>query len=185
MEVFDIVDENGLPTGETVERTQAHASGLRHRTAHVWVIRQRGGITEVLLQKRAANKDSFPGRYDTSSAGHIRAGDEPLQSALRELDEELGIQAAPEDLAFAGTFRIAYEKEFYGKLFRDNEVSFVYVYRGEVDASALHLQEEEVECIAWFPLTQVQQALRVHDAAFCVPPDGLATLVSFLEGKQE
>ena len=50
------------------------------------------------MQKRAMSKDSFPGKYDTSSAGHIQAGDEPLASGLRELAEELGIHAKPEDL---------------------------------------------------------------------------------------
>ena len=75
-EIFDIVDENGQPTGETVTRSQAHAEGIRHRTAHIWVVREKGDKIEVLLQKRAMNKDSFPGRYDTSSAGHIQAGDE-------------------------------------------------------------------------------------------------------------
>ena len=61
------------------------------------------GRTEVLFQKRSMNKDSFPGKFDTSSAGRIQAGDEPLESALRELGEELGIQATPEQLVFAGT----------------------------------------------------------------------------------
>ena len=97
-ELFDIVDENGNPTGETVSRSEAHAKGIRHRTAHIWVIRDNEGKKEVLLQKRALNKDSFPGKYDTSSAGHIQAGDEPLESALRELSEELGIEALAEQL---------------------------------------------------------------------------------------
>ena len=35
MEILDIVDENGNPTGETVERTVAHKTGVRHRTSHV------------------------------------------------------------------------------------------------------------------------------------------------------
>ena len=72
--IFDIVDENGQPTGETVTRSQAHAEGIRHRTAYIWVVRENGDKTEVLLQKKAMNKDSFPGRYDTSSAEHIQAG---------------------------------------------------------------------------------------------------------------
>ena len=38
-------------------------------------------------------KESFPGMYDTSSAGHIPAGEEPLPSALRELSEELGMKS--------------------------------------------------------------------------------------------
>lgn len=180
MELFDIVDENGHPTGEIVERTEAHRLGIRHRTAHIWVVREREGVTEVLLQKRAANKDSFPGRFDTSSSGHIQAGDEPLESALRELEEELGIAAKAEQLTFAGTFRIHYEKEFYGKLFRDNEISFVYCYREPVDDEALHLQEEEVEAVEWFPLALVCRECAAHNPKFCVPVDGLRTICLFL-----
>ena len=52
MEIFDVVDENGIPTGKTVERNTAHYEGIRHRTAHVWVIRESKGRTDVLLQKR-------------------------------------------------------------------------------------------------------------------------------------
>ena len=33
-EMLDIVDENGVPTGQSVPRTTAHAEGLRHRTSH-------------------------------------------------------------------------------------------------------------------------------------------------------
>lgn len=100
MELLDIVDENGKPIGETVERKTAHSEGIRHRTAHVWIVRKSDEGAEVLLQKRAMNKDSFPGRYDTSSAGHIQAGDEPEESAIRELHEELGIKASVDDLQF-------------------------------------------------------------------------------------
>ena len=74
MEIFDIVDEKGIPTGETIERTQAHEKGVRHRTAHIWIVREQDGKAQLLLQKRSAEKDSFPGRFDTSSAGHIQAG---------------------------------------------------------------------------------------------------------------
>ena len=110
MEIFDVVDEEGRPTGETVSRQEAHEKGIRHRTAHIWVIRRepgKGGI-QILLQKRAMDKDSFPGQYDTSSAGHIHAGDEPRISAVRELQEELGIEVRPEELKFAGKFRVHY-----------------------------------------------------------------------------
>lgn len=74
MEFLDVVDENGMPTGETVERSAAHANGIRHRTSHVWLLRRRSEGVEVLLQKRSDDKDSFPGCYDTSSAGIFRRG---------------------------------------------------------------------------------------------------------------
>ena len=52
MELLDIVDEKGNPTGETVPREVAHREGIRHRTAHVWIFRRRGGVVQILLQKR-------------------------------------------------------------------------------------------------------------------------------------
>ena len=180
MEIFDIVDENGVPVGETVERGRAHAEGIRHRTAHIWIIREMDGRVQVFLQKRSADKDSFPGRFDTSSAGHIPAGDEPLQSALRELKEELGLTASPEELKFAGTFRIQYEKEFHGRLFRDNEVTRVYVYDKPVNIQDLTLQESEVSEVRWFDLDEVWGEIHRSRARFCVPTAGLKVLREYL-----
>lgn len=154
--------------------------GICHRTAHIWIAKQENGRYKVLLQKRAMNKDSFPGRYDTSSAGHIQAGDEPMESALRELCEELGINAEYEDLDFAGTFRIQYEKEFHGKMFRDNEVAFVFVYQKPVDISDLTIQKEELDGVSWFDLEETYEACKNHDQKFCVPIGGLETVGKYL-----
>ena len=90
MERLDIVDQNAQPIGLTIDRDTAHAEGIRHRTSHVWILRRRGGCVEILLQKRSKTKDSFPGCYDISSAGHIPAGMDFVPSALRELKEEYG-----------------------------------------------------------------------------------------------
>ena len=182
MEYLDIVDEAGHPTGKTVSRRDAHELGIPHRTAHVWVVRQAGGRTEILLQKRSGEKESFPGMYDTSSAGHIPSGEEPVPSALRELSEELGIAAAAEQLHYAGTFRIRYEKVFHGRLFRDNEVTRVYVYREPVDIRSLRLQASEVSQVRWFDLDTVwQEILRGDRSRFCVPKEGLKVLKQYLE----
>ena len=180
MEYFDICDEYGMPTGDTISREQAHREGILHRTAHVWVIRRNEGRQQILMQKRSRNKDSFPGMYDTSSAGHIPAGSEPLESALRELQEELGIKAAAEQLHFAGIFRIQYETVFYEKPFRDNEVTSVYVYKEPVDISSLTLQESEVEEVRWFDLQEVYEEIQTNRDRFCVPKEGLEVLNGYL-----
>ena len=86
----------GIPTGKMVFRDIAHSEGILHRTAHVWVVKPSYYGFSILLQKRSMEKDSFPGQYDTSSAGHIPAGGELKPSALRELKEALGIEAEPE-----------------------------------------------------------------------------------------
>ena len=90
-EMLDLVNEQGDPIGRAVPRSEAHRLGLRHRTSHVWLVRRKNGVLEVLLQKRSDEKDSFPGCYDISSAGHIPAGQGFVDSALRELKEELGV----------------------------------------------------------------------------------------------
>ena len=167
MEFFDIVDEKGIPTGETIERIQAHKKGVRHRTAHIWIVREQNGKAQLLLQKRSAEKDSFPGRFDTSSAGHIQAGDEP------------------EELQFAGCFDIQYEKEFHGKMFRDNEVAFVYMYTKPVDAAKLILQKEEVESVEWFDMEELDTALQPpRDHRFCVPTEGFRIAKRWWESRK-
>ena len=182
MEFFDIVDEYGVPTGNTVSREQAHKTGILHRTAHVWIIRETQGRTEILLQKRSKEKDSFPGMYDTSSAGHIAAGEEPLPSALRELSEELGIRADAEQLHYAGTFRIQYEKVFHERLFKDNEVTHVFVYTEPVCIEQLVLQVSEVSEVRWFTLDEVWTEIQRGDRErFCVPTQGLDVLREWLQ----
>ena len=184
MEIFDVIDKDGNPTGETVTREQAHTEGIPHRTAHIWILREKEGRVQVLLQKRAMNKDSFPGMFDTSSAGHIQAGDEPLESALREFHEELGIRAQPQELEFAGNFRISYEKEFYGKMFRDNEIAFVYIYSQPVDETKLVLQKEEVETVEWFDLEEAYANCKKRDPRFCAPTGGIEIVIKELAGRR-
>lgn len=150
IEYFDIVDEAGNPTGETVERARAHREGIRHRTAHVWIFRKTGGRMEVLLQKRSSEKDSFPGCYDISSAGHIRAGDGFLASAIRELKEELGVDISQEDLHAVGLRVLDFDGTFHEKPFLDREVAMVFYLLCDLDVTAFHLQREEVESVRYF-----------------------------------
>ena len=109
-----------------------------------------------------------------------------MESAIRELSEELGIQAEPKDLQFAGTFRVQFEKEFHGKMFKDNEVAFVYIYKGKIDISALSIQKEELDSVEWFNLEEVYQACRPpRDERFCVPMGGLEIVRRFFKEKGE
>lgn len=140
----------------------------------------RCGNWEVLLQKRSNTKDSNPGCYDISSAGHISAGKEPLPSAVREIGEELGIKAVPEDFLYVGTRIKKSCKEFYGKPFIDNQLSYIYIYKGAVDTDTLRLQEEEVESVEWMPLDTVMQRLGDPDFPNCIYLEELEMLKNCL-----
>ena len=41
MELFDVIDSKGNPAGQIVSREKAHAEGIPHRTAHIWIIRKK------------------------------------------------------------------------------------------------------------------------------------------------
>ncbi|OMO73907.1 hypothetical protein COLO4_26791 [Corchorus olitorius] len=102
-EHFDILTETGERTGVTKPRQVSeefsyldfsypickslsgpfrgavHRDGDYHRAVHVWIYSE--STQELLLQKRADCKDSWPGLWDISSAGHISAGDSSLITA--------------------------------------------------------------------------------------------------------
>lgn len=186
MEWLDIVDENGIPTGEIVERTKAHAEGIRHRTAHVWLMRDRGKGMEVLLQKRSADKDSFPGCYDISSAGHIPAGVDYLPSAIRELKEELGLDAKEEDFHFCGRRSLYWEDIFYGKKFADNQVTNVYYLWKDVEPEQLTLQESEVESVKWMNLEACKAGVEKRTFSTCISLEELYMLpIKHMEDRNE
>ena len=176
MEYLDAVDEEGRPTGETVPREEAHRRGIRHRTSHVWVLRQRAGRLQVLLQRRSERKDSFPGCWDCSSAGHIPAGEDFLPSALRELREELGVEAKAEELRFCGWRHCRYEGSFYGEPFLDDEVTNVYCLFLDREPEAFTLQKEELSCVRWFDAARLEEAIRTGDLPHCIFPEELALI---------
>ncbi len=175
-EIFDVVDEQGFPTGKTVEREVAHSEGILHRTAHLWLMRRSENGVEILVQKRSANKDSYPSCYDISSAGHIPAGVDFKPSAIRELKEELGLDAKDEELQYCGTRRIRGEREFHGKMFRDNQVSNVYCIWRDIEPEECTLQVEEVEEVRWIGLEECKERVAAQDSAFCIKMEELLML---------
>ena len=176
MEIIDIVDENGEPTGKTVDRQTAHAKGIRHRTAHVWLLRRRPDGVQVLLQKRSDNKDSQPGCYDVSSAGHIPAGVDYMSSALRELKEELGLTLEESQLHLCGQCKVYSESVFYGQSFIDNQVNNVYYAWVDVAPEQLSLQAEEVAAVVWMNLEQCKAAVRDNGFKHCIVLEELEML---------
>lgn len=174
MEILDLRNRDGSLTGETKEREAVHRDGDIHGTSHVWIVRENNqGRCEVLLQKRSRHKDAYPGCYDISSAGHIPAGQDYMTSALREMEEELGICASEEDLHFIGWNFYCFEEVFYGKPFINREISKVYLYCRPLDIKELQLQEEEVESVRWMDLEECSLETGKKNPAFCVMEEEL------------
>lgn len=142
-ERFDIYDEQDRPIG-TAMRREAHALGLWHHTFHCWLVRRgEDGRAYVLFQKRSETKDTNPGRFDITVAGHLSAG-ETVQDAAREMEEEIGWSVPFERLVPYGTFREEERGEAGGVPYIDREVSFVFGCLAAEPPEAYRLQREEV-----------------------------------------
>lgn len=88
-EILEIVDADDRVVG-TAKRAEIHRKGLLHRAVHIFVFNSRG---EVYVQRRSASKDRHPLKLDSSAAGHVDPGETYEQTAMRELEEELGLHA--------------------------------------------------------------------------------------------
>src|SRR5262245_16645361 len=100
-EMVDVLDESGQRTGEVLPKSVVHARELWHTSAHIWIINSKG---EILMQYRVADKKILPSCWDTSVAGHVSAGTTPAESGLRELEEEIGLDATLDELKPVGEF---------------------------------------------------------------------------------
>ena len=142
-ELVDVRDgESGERTGEVVWKSEAHRLGLWHRCFHCWVFGTDEGGSYLLVQRRSATKGTWPGYLDVTAAGHLGAGEEPLDG-LREVEEELGLRVDPGRLAPLGTRRI--EQRIAAGL--DREIHDVFLLRDDSPPGDLRLQEEEVEAV--------------------------------------
>ncbi|MCI2048893.1 MAG: NUDIX domain-containing protein [Lachnospiraceae bacterium] len=187
LELFDLVDEQtGDRTGLVQERGVVHREGDPHATVHIWVVRpqaaprEQGCGWDVLLQLRARDKDSHPGCYDTSSAGHIAAGGTVTASAQRELQEELGMVRTENELVYLGRHFRASEGSFHGRLFRDREWANVFVCTRPPAAGELTLQREEVQDVLWMDLAECRKKIGDGSLRNCISAEELDMLTDYL-----
>ena len=90
----------------------------------------------ILVQRRTELKDFMPGKLDATAGGVVQAGENLLESARREAEEELGIAGVP----FAEHGQFYFEDEHcrvWGGLFSC------------VSHGPFALQEEEVSEVFW------------------------------------
>lgn len=167
-ELLAVFDRDGKPTGESVPRSVAHSKGILHGASHVLICRQEQGRLQVLLQRRSACKDSYPGCLDISSAGHIEFGSDFVETARKELYEELGITARPEELVELFIQFEGHDGVFHGKPFVDREVNRVYLLTKPVDTGLLRLQPEEVSEVVWLDADEIVTRLRQKDPELCM-----------------
>ena len=150
-EFINILDKDGKLTGEIKLKSEAHRLGLFHSSVHIWFYTEDG---EILIQKRADFKDTFPNLWDVSVAGHISAGETPEYSAIREISEEIGLQIKKNHINFIGVYL---EQTQPRENIMDNEFHYIYLAELKTTIDELIIQEEEVAAVKMIPLQQLKE----------------------------
>ena len=153
MEYLDIYDENRKWLGYSRPRGASYMPGEYHLIVHVCLMNERG---EMLIQQRSDSVAKWPGMWDLTIGGHVLAGETPEQAAVREVQEELGLQII---LSEAGTVEMTIQNRL--------DTIFVVPVKcvREYDGDAEHLlknlvlQEEEVKAVRWASIEEIRSMI--------------------------
>lgn len=150
-EIFDVCDAQDRVIGQA-PRGEVHARRLLHRAVHIWVFNSRG---DLLLHRRSAQKDEYPLCYTSSASGHLAAGEDYGVAAVRELQEELGLQGA---------------LEYVTKLPAGPETAYEHtvLYRLTSDDRPVP-DPHEIESVEYLPPAEVASRLQHSPEAFSPP----------------
>lgn len=150
-ELVDILDETGNATGKRAMKSTAHAKGWFHPTIHVWLYTEDG---KVLIQQRGKDKDTHPLLWDVSVAGHIGAGEDIETSAIREVEEEIGLSISKKDLEKIGVFSSVHK---HREDLIDCEFHHTFLCELKLPFEKLKKQDSEVAQLDLIPLTQFSE----------------------------
>lgn len=153
-ELIDILDDNGNLTGKIETRSNVHKKGLCHRIIVVAIITKDG---KLLMQQRADNKDTDPGKWDVSAAGHVSSGQTSIEAAIREINEELGIIIDEKELNFM------YSKMNKHKV-NENYIAnhlydFYIIHKDNINVNNIVMQESEVKAVKLVRLKELDQMI--------------------------
>ncbi|MCL1937324.1 MAG: NUDIX domain-containing protein [Candidatus Azobacteroides sp.] len=145
-ELLPLVEESGKVIG-SASRTECHNGSKRlHPVVHLHLFNGKG---ELLLQKRAKDKDIEPEKWDTSVGGHVDWGENIEDALFREACEELGIQRFLPRFLHSYIFESEIEKEL------------VYAYQ-TVYEGPFAFDAKEIDDIKFWQLKEIRQRLGMN-----------------------
>ncbi len=161
-ELIDVLDENGVLTGEVLPRSEIHKKGLWHRAIVVAIVNEKN---EILLQQRSEKKEKNAGMWDISVAGHISAGQDSLSAAAREINEEVSVlleyRTEIKDFRYMYCFRK--EQKFRDDFIERQFYDFFILRTTGVDDKTLYFQKDEVQAVKFLDLSTIQKMIENHE----------------------
>lgn len=155
-ELIDVLDENGIKTGEILSRKEVHKKGLWHRAIVVAIVNEKN---EILLQQRSAKKEKNPNIWDISVAGHITSGQDSVMAATREISEEvsvsLGYNVEVKDFRFMFSYR---KEQIINENFIERQFyDFLILRQVGLTEKNIKMQESEVQAIKFVTANELNE----------------------------
>lgn len=158
-ELIDVLDENGVKTGEILPRREIHKQGLWHRSIVVAILNDKN---EILLQQKSANKEKNANMWDISVVGHISTGQDSLSAAAREINEEvsinLGYNVDIKDFRYMYSFRK--EQKFSGDFFERQFYDFFILRKNDLIIENIKIQKSEVQNIKFCSMAELREMIK-------------------------
>jgi isopentenyldiphosphate isomerase len=129
MELLDIRDRQGNKTGKIIQRGEPFLDGEYSLVVHIYICNSKG---DYLIQKRSRKKRLLPGIWDIT-AGAVISGEESIDGAIREVQEEIGIVVNKEAMTFVN------------RLYRKHSLADIWFAKVDFDITDCILQEDEVD----------------------------------------
>lgn len=145
-EYLSIVNEKDEEIGKATYE-DASRDKLTRRIVHVLIFNDED---KMVLQMRSRFKPFCPNHWSTAVGGHVHFGETYEEGALREMDEELGIQR---DLEFLGKYSYSDGKGLS---------MFLSIFK-TVFSGPYEVNPEEVERVEYFSLDEIQKMIENGD----------------------
>lgn len=145
LELWDIYNKDRERTGKIVVRDQYEFSGDEyHLIVIIWII---DSNNKVLVQRRSYNKDLLPGLIATHGGSAI-AGEGSLESAIREVEEEIGITLEENKL------------KLFSSKFERNRIYDSYVVSKDIHLEHLKIDPEEVDSCYYMTIEEIKESIK-------------------------
>ena len=144
MEYWDLYDKDRNKLNKIVKRGDYLNDNEYHLVINAWI---KNKNNEFLITQRSRNK-SHPLMWECTG-GSALMGETSLEAAIREVNEETGIDVSNSKSKFLGS-TLRYYKGC-------PDILDVWLFENDTNIEDVKIQEEEVEDVMWASVSKIQE----------------------------
>jgi 8-oxo-dGTP pyrophosphatase MutT (NUDIX family) len=147
LELVDVYNKRHEKLGLTKERNEL-VYGEYRLSCYAYII---NNDDQILIQQRVGTVENAPNMWETLSGGAV-SGDTSLSGTIREIEEELGIKANPDDMTFIGSY------------IRHKDFVEIWLLKSNVKIEELKLEQDELQSAKWVSISEFEDMLEKKEA---------------------